>query len=305
MAQASFWQDLAWRAQALAFDVAEALVRLFPPDRVSDFGAWLGRRIGPLTSLQRVVETNLRIAFPEASDAEIARLADAQWGELGRVTLEFPVLDRIVADPSRVEIVGADRLEAIAAGGKPVVFISGHFSSFELMAWAIVHAGVPCQITYRATNNPYVDDRIRRARFRYGVRRFAPKGLASARELMRAMARGESIALMNDQKYNSGVAGPFFGVTVHTAQGPSTYALRFGAPLQPMSIQRTGKARFKVIVHDPIHLQATGDHDADVEAAVRRVNAFMEARVRERPAEWFWVHKRWPNELYKRPAKPA
>ena len=297
----SFLQDLAWRLQAAAYDGLTAVLRLFPVDRVSDFGAWLGPMIGPLTSLNRVAETNLRIAFPESSDAEIARLLRAQWQEIGRTIVEYPLLDRITAEPGRVEVVGEQRLAGIAASGKPVVFISGHFSNFEAMAWAIVHAGVPCQVTYRATNNPYFDESIRKGRYRYGVRRFAPKGLASARELMRAMARGESVALMNDQKYNAGIAAPLFGRTAHTAQGPTTYALRFGVPLQPMSVQRTHRARFRVVVHDPIELADTGDREADIEAGVRRVNAFMEARIRERPAEWFWVHKRWPNEVYKTP----
>lgn len=302
MTKVSFWQDLAWRAEAAAYDLVEGLARLLPVDLVSDTGAWLASVVGPRTSLNRVAETNLRIAFPEAPDAEIARLLDAQWREVGRVALEFLVLDRIVNDPGRVEIIGEERLKAIARSGKGAVFISGHFSAFEVMAWAILKAGVPLQVTYRATNNPHFEARIRRARHRYGVRLFAPKGLASARELMRALSRGESIALMNDQKYNGGIAAPFFGVTVHTAQGPSTFALRFGVPLQPMSVQRTHKARFRVIVRNPIHLEETGDHQADLEAAVRKVNAFMEDRVRERPTEWFWVHKRWPNEIYEKRA---
>jgi Kdo2-lipid IVA lauroyltransferase/acyltransferase len=200
-----------------------------------------------------------------------------------------------------VQVQGAERLKAIAEGQGPVVFISGHFSSFETMAAAIIHAGVACQITYRATNNPYVDARIRKARFRYGVRMFAPKGTDGARELIRALSRGESVALMNDQKFNGGVAAPLFGVMAHTAPGPSIFALRFGIPLQPMSVQRTGTARFKVIVHEPIRLADTGDRNADIETGVRRVNGFIEDRIRERPTEWFWVHKRWPNELYKKP----
>jgi Kdo2-lipid IVA lauroyltransferase/acyltransferase len=300
MAKASFAQDLTWRIETAAYDVVEALARLFPIDAVSDFGAWLFRRLGPVSGARRVVETNMRIAFPEASDDEIARLLDTQWGEVGRWFAEFPILDRIIADPSRVEVVGAERLKAIAEGAGPVVFISGHFSSFEIMPAVIIHAGVTCQITYRATNNPYVDERIRKARFRYGVRLFAPKGSEGARELLRALSRGESVALMNDQKFNGGIAAPLFGVTAHTAPGPSTFALRFGVPLQPMSVQRTGKARFRVIVHDPIHLADTGDRTADIEAGVRRINAFIEDRIRDRPTEWFWVHRRWPSEVYKR-----
>ena len=117
--------------------------------------------------------------------------------------------------------------------------------------------------------------------------------------MIRALGRGESVALMNDQKFNGGVAAPLFGVMAHTAPGPSSFALRFNIPLQPMSVQRTHKARFRVVVHDPISLTNTGDRNADIEVGVRQVNAFIEARVRDRPEEWFWVHKRWPNEVYK------
>ena len=302
MAQAkpSLAQDLVWRLEAFAYDLAAGLARIFPIDAVSDCGAWLFRRLGPLTSANRVVERNLRIAFPEADDVEIARLLAAQWDQVGRWFAEFPILDRIVGDPSRVEVVGAERLAAIAAGEGPVVFISGHFSSFEIMPAVIVHAGITCQITYRATNNPHVDDRIRASRWRYGVRLFAPKGSDGARELLRALARGESVALMNDQKFNGGVAAPLFGVTAYTAPGPSSFALRFAVPLVPMSVQRKDKARFRVVVHEPIRLEDTGDRTADIETGVRRVNAFIEERVRERPEEWFWVHRRWPNEQYRR-----
>lgn len=293
-------QDVLWRLEALAYDLFTTVARALPIDTVSDLGAWLLQRLGPLTSAHRVAEINLRIAFPDASDAEIARLLKEQWAHLGRWMMEFPVLDRIIKDPARVEIVNGERLAQIARDHEPVVFISGHFSSFELMPAAIIQAGVTCQITYRATNNPYVDDRIKKSRYRYGVRLFAPKGGDGARELLEALGRGESVALMNDQKFNGGVAAPLFGVTAHTAPGPSRLALRFDAVLQPISVQRKHKARFRLIVHEPIRLQKTGDRVADIEAGVRRVNAFIEDRVRERPAEWWWVHKRWPNDLYKK-----
>lgn len=287
--------------EAWLFDAACALARLFPVDSVSNFGARLFSALGPLTSANHVAERNLRIAFPEADEAEIRRLLRAQWTELGRSLIEFTIVDRIVADTGRLEIEGLERLQAIAAGAGPVVFISGHFSNFELMAAAMVRAGVKVQVTYRAMNNPHVDARVRAVRYRYGVRLFAPKGLEGARELMRALERGESVALMNDQKFNGGVAAPLFGVMAHTAPGPSTFALRFGVPLQPLSVQRVGdSARFKVIVHDPIMLEDTGDKAADIEAGVRRINAFIEDRIRARPHDWFWVHRRWPNEVYRR-----
>lgn len=296
----SLAQNLAWRVEAFAYDLFTLFVRALPIDTASDVGAWLLRRLGPLTSSHRVARINLRIAFPQASDEEIGELLRQQWSQLGRWVMEFPILDKIIADPARVEVVGAERLARIAASGEPVVFISGHFSSFEIMPAAILRAGVPCQITYRATNNPYVDARIKATRRRYGVTLFAPKGGDGARELLEGMRRGESVALMNDQKFNGGVAAPLFGLTAYTAPGPTRLALRFDTVLQPMSVQRKDKARFRVVVHEPIRLARTDDRSADIEAGVRQVNAFIEARVRERPAEWWWVHKRWPNEVYRK-----
>ena len=297
----SYVSKLVWMLEAALFDAISTLARIFAIDSVSDFGGSLFRALGPRTRANRVAERNLRIAFPDADDAEINRLLRAQWTELGRSLAEFLVLDRVVADTSRVRVEGEALLGAIAAGDRPVVFISGHFSCFELMAAAIIKAGVKCQITYRAMNNPYVDASVRKNRFRYGVRLFAPKGLEGARVLMRGLQRGESVALMNDQNFNGGVAAPLFGHMAHTAPGPATFALRFGIPIQPMSVQRVGPgARFKVIVHDQIRLEDTGDREADIEAGVRKINAFIEERVRARPTEWFWVHRRWPNEEYRK-----
>lgn len=301
--RASLAQDLIWRIEALGFDAVTGLFRLLPVDWASAFGGWLLKTIGPLNSAHRTAARNLEMAFPEKDEAWRRRVLTAQWENLGRAFAEFPSMDRLLPSTGRVEVVNAERLRQIAANREPVVFISGHFSNWEVMPAAIVASGVQCQITYRATNNPYVDKRIREGRARYGVRLFAPKG-ESARELMEALRDGESVALMNDQKFNAGLPLPFFGHLAHTAPGPTRMALKFGAVLQPMSVQRTKGARFRAVVHEPIRLEQTGDRAADIEAGVRRVNAFVEERIRERPEEWFWVHKRWPNEVYKAPVAP-
>ena len=292
-------QDLLWRLEAAAFDLFEGLMRLLPVDAASDFGAGLFSWLGPLTPADRTVRRNLRIAFADAADDELDRLRKAQWRELGRLFAAFAIVDRIVRDPSRVEVVHGERLTAIAESDKPAVLVSGHFSNFEVMAAAIVRAGVRCHVAYRATNNPYFDQRIRRSRARYGVTLFARKGADGAREMLRALGRGDSVAILNDQKFNAGVLAPLFGTPAYTAPSPAVFALRFGAPMAPMHVERVCKARFRVVVHEPIVLEETGDRTADIEAGVRRYNAFLEDRIRERPTEWFWVHKRWPKEMYK------
>ena len=75
-------------------------------------------------------------------------------------------------------------------------------------------------------------------------------------------------------------------------------ALRFAAPIQPMSIERLKGARFRCVIHEPIRVADTGDRTADIDVGVAAINAFIEARVRERPGEWWWLHRRWPASDY-------
>ena len=295
--RASLRQDLIWRLEALGFAGFIGFMRLLGVERASALGGWLLRTLGPKTGTQRTVMRNLRIAFPDMDPAGRERLALAQWEQTGRAFAETAVMDKLVAE-GRIEVVGLERLHAIRDSGKPVVFVGGHFANIETLAATIVGAGVPCQITYRAANNPYVDAQIIAARARYGVKLFAPKGGDGARELLAGMARGESVALMNDQKFSEGPEVLFFGQPVNAAPGPSRLALRFGTVLQPLSVTRLRGARFRLTVHDPITLEKTGDRQADIARGVQAITRFVEARVRENPVDWFWVHKRWPDRVY-------
>ena len=293
----SFLQDLNWRLEAVAFKALFAFLRALGVEGASSFGGKLLRTLGPLTGTHKTVTRNLRIAFPDMDPAERDRLAVDQWEQTGRTFAELAVMDRLTPESGRIDIVGLERLHAVRDGGKPVVLISGHLANFEVMAAVIMAAGVPCQVTYRAANNPYVDALIRQSRERYGIKLFAPKG-DGTRELMAGMKRGESIALLVDQKYSQGPEVEFFGQPVNASPGAARLALKFGTVIQPLSVVRLPGVRFRVTAHEPITVPDTGDKAADVVAGVQAVNRFVEERVREHPVDWFWVHKRWPPEVY-------
>lgn len=281
----------------MGFAAFIGLMRLLGVQRASGLGGWLLRTLGPKTGTQKTVMRNLRIAFPDMPPAERERLALDQWEQTGRAFAETALMDQIVAQ-DRIEVVGLERLHAIRDSGRPVVFVGGHFANIETLAATIIGAGVPCQITYRAANNPYVDAQIIAARARYGITLFAPKGGDGARELLAGMARGESVALMNDQKFSEGPEVIFFGQPVNAAPGPSRLALKFGTVLQPLSVTRLPGVRFRLTVYDPIALEKTGDRSADIARGVQAITRFIEDRVREHPVDWFWVHKRWPDRVY-------
>lgn len=294
----SIWRRLGWRVESFAFDLFSAIDRAFPIETMSDAMGWLLKTLGPLSGVHKIADRNLRIAFPDMGEAERRRLLAKQWENLGRLVGEFPQVDRLTPAAGRVEVVGGERLAAIAASGKPAVLISGHFANWEVMAAVIMHYGVNCNVTYRAANNPHIDKRIIEARESYGVKLFAPKGGDGSREILEGFRRGESVAILNDQKFNQGLAVPFFGHPAHTAPGATRLAIKAGTFIQPMAVERLPGARFRVTIHEPITPEKSGDRSRDIEAGVRRISDFIEARVREHPEDWFWVHKRWPNEVY-------
>ncbi|WP_425984871.1 lysophospholipid acyltransferase family protein [Brevundimonas sp. TWP1-2-1b1] len=294
---ASVKQDLIWRLEALAFQALFGFLRLLGVEGASGLGGWLLRTLGPLTGTQKTVMRNLRIAFPDMEAAEREALALAQWDQTGRTFAELAVMDRLTPEGGRVEVVGMERLHALRDSGRPAVLISGHLANFEVMAAVIMASGVPCQVTYRAANNPYVDALIRQSRERYGIRLFAPKG-DGTRELMAGMKRGDSIALLVDQKYNQGPEVEFFGQPVNASPGAARLALKFDTVMLPLSVVRLPGVRFRVTAHEPIVVSQSQDKAADTLAGIQAANRFVEDRVRERPVDWFWVHKRWPDKVY-------
>ena len=240
----------------------------------------------------------MKIAFPDADDARIKSLLKAQWDNVGRTFAEFPLTHRLkpFSKKSRVEIIGLDIFKAHA----PAVIVTGHFANWEVMATVLTQSELPVHITYRKINNPHIDKRVRQQRQKYGTKSLVQKSThRGGRELLEALKAGESVALLNDQKFNTGLSLPFFGEPAMTAQGAVRLALKTGRPLLPMAVTRI-KSRFIVTFYDPIELLSTGEREADVVAGVTQINQFIEARIRENPDQWFWVHRRWPKALYKK-----
>jgi len=154
-------------------------------------------------------------------------------------------------------------------------------------------------VTYRHLNNPHIDRRVREQRAKYGIKLMIPKsGPRGALDLIKALRAKQSVALMNDQKFNEGIPIPFFGLDAMTAPGPTRLALKAKVPIIPISAVRD-KANFTVTFHEPLDLQDTGDIAADMRAGTRMITQFIEDRIRENPGQWFWVHRRWPKEIYK------
>ena len=302
MSAPSLLKKIAWRAEAFAYDVICLLLKPFSFGAISRFGGKALEIIGPRTAKHNIIMTGLKLAFPEKTETELNTLALASWNNIGRTFAEFPVMDRVSVfrENSRVKVIGQNKLEQLIKSKTGAVIVTGHFANWEIMAAALTQSGLPVRITYRKINNPYLDKRVRAQREAYGTKFLVQKSThAGARLLLDALSNGESVAILNDQKFNEGIAVPFFGHDAMTATGATRLALKTGAPLIPISITRN-KSQFTVTVHDEIKLDTKGERDADIESGVKKIAKFTEDWIIQNPDQWFWVHRRWPKDLYKK-----
>jgi KDO2-lipid IV(A) lauroyltransferase len=284
------------RLEAAAAGMASALFRALPLDAASWLGGRLARTLGPLATASRRAEHNLRLAFPHWSDAEIRAAVGDMWENLGCTVAEYPNLGKIDCyGGDRVTIEGVEHIDRLRDDGRPGIFFSGHLANWEIMPLAVAQRGVAISLVYRAANNPLVDAMILRARGAI-TETHVPKGSSGARQMLEIIRRGGHLGMLVDQKHSGGVAVPFFGRDAMTAPAIAQLALKFDLPLVPCRVVRRNGARFHVTVSPPMTLPRDGDRSRNTQALLVAINGFIEAAIRERPAHWMWMHRRWPED---------
>lgn len=257
------------------------------------------RLAGPMIApIHKRGRASLKIAFPDWSEADIERTLRDAWENIGRTAGEFSHLEKFSPGPGgRVEIVGREKFDAVTGGGKPAVFVSGHFANWEVTPRTMHAAGIDYCFVYRAANNPLVDGLIIRTRGAVMSRRQIPKGRRGGRDMLEALNKGVSLAMYVDQKLTSGgIPAPLFGRPAMTATAAARMALRFGAPLIPIDLVRLNGARFRMTVGDPVAFSPSGDMSADVAALTARLNLEIERMIRAAPGQWLWFHRRWGKD---------
>ncbi|WP_439576640.1 LpxL/LpxP family acyltransferase [Elioraea sp.] len=279
-----------------------AAVRALGPRRASDLGGWVGRALGPRLPVSRIAEVNLRLAFPDRDAAWRRATIRAMWDNLGRVAGELPTLPALMETPGVIEVEGAEPFDATVRAGGPAILFSGHFANWEIMTPTAARRGARVAVVYRAIGNPLIDTLVASLRQAAigGTALMLPKGAAAARATLAHLRDGGVVGMLMDQKMNDGIEARLFGMPAMTAPALAHLALRFRCPVIPTRAERLGPARFRVVVEPPLPLPDTGDRHADIAALTQAVNDTLERWIRDRPAEWLWLHRRFDKALYRR-----
>jgi KDO2-lipid IV(A) lauroyltransferase len=275
----------------------------------------LGSGVGRLAftvfgRLRRVAQINLRLAFPDKTDAEREQIIRGVFLSLGRQLGEFSQLSKATPESLREYLEytpeSIKHLEEVQCQGKGVIFLSGHLGAWELMGFGHSALSHPMSFMARPLDNYRVEEMVKAIRTRFG-NRFIDKKVA-ARAALKVLREGGTLGILADlnSQPHEGVFVPFFGQLACMTAGVATLALRTDAIVMPLwAIWDHERRKYVVYAEQPVQLVRTGDEKQDIVANTARFASEIESMIRRFPDQWMWIHRRWktrpPGEpdLYK------
>ena len=257
----------------------------------SNLGNLIGKKIGPLFRSRHKIQENLKNSNISNSEKDIKIIINNMWGNYGRILSEYVYLKQFREDKLNefIEIKGLDILNKIKKNNEQVIFISGHFNNFELMAMYIEKFGIDLAAIYRPLNNKFLNPLMEKIREKYICKKQVKKGVSGTREILRHFKNGSSIALMIDQSGSEGIKTDFFGYPALTTTIPAQFIKKFNTKIVPVYIERTNNNLFKLEFYEAIKF----DKNEDLQSITLKLNKILEKMILKNPDQWIWTHNRW------------
>jgi len=295
LARDNVWvRNIVWSVDAGAMALFWLVMKLLGPDRAVAAGSAMMRWVGPRTAKHRHIVSNLKVMFPERSEAQIQQLARQSWGNLGAILADYPHLATIAEDPKRIEVIGEAAPREFMDRGEPMIFVTPHLGNWELTAAVGSRRGLSMAVVYSPQQNQLLDRILQYMRRTLGTYFLSGKG--GARQILTAMEQGHSIGMLPDQRVNRGEVLPFFGKDACTTTAPAKLALSSGRALFPARVERLHGAYFRVTVYDRIEPEDTSVSEREqVRQMTRQLNSLFEDWIRQRPEQWLCAKRRWSN----------
>lgn len=279
-----------------AMRMLSALVCLLP-SRVAD---GLGRALATFAWLfvpawrKRLATEQVRACLhvDEKEAYRIAKASALRFGPMLFEVLRFPVIARHMEQ--YVTLEGVEHLKQATAAGRGGVIATAHMGNWELLGGTLAHAGFPILGVAKRQKEQGMDAFINQYRRLIGMEILYN---SEVRGMFRKMKEGYIVGLLSDQdpSRHDGIVLNFFDRPTNTVQGPAVMARSAQVPFVPIFIYREANGRHKVLIEKPIEVAHTKDKRADIQQAMQAYQDRLEAQIRQRPADWFWLHDRWKS----------
>ena len=256
----------------------------------SNLGDFIGRLFGPIFRSKKLIENNLEqsgIVDKKNYNKIISKI----YGNYGRILAEYPFLKAFRNNKLNkfIEIDGLENLNKIKKEKKRVVFISGHFNNFELMALQIEKAGINLCAIYRPLNNVFLNKTMEEIRENFICKNQIKKGRSGTRQIIENLKKGNSVALMIDQRVREGIKINFFGKPASTTTIPAQLIKKYKCDLVPIYIERRRNNYFKMFVSEPMKIGS----NKSIKEITQHLNKILEKMILKNIDQWIWTHDRW------------
>ena len=247
--------------------------------------------IGPLFRSKNLIHSNIKKAIPNSNYEELNKITKLMWNNYGRIFAEYMFIKefRLGKLKSKVKIEGQEILNDIKKHNKQVVFISGHFSNFELMAMHLENSGIKLSAIYRPLNNIFLNKIMERIRKKYICKNQIKKGIGGIKKLINLKKSNYSTALMIDQRVSEGIKSNFFNNEALTTTIPAQLVKKFKIPVVPIFIERINNLNFKITINKPINFS----NETSIKNITDELNQILEKMILNKPEQWIWSHNRW------------
>ena len=257
----------------------------------SSLGGLIGRLVGPLFRSKKKILSNISKALPKIEEKNTELIVKKMWENYGRILSEYMFIKNFRNSKYKkfLTIEGQEILNELKDSKEPVVFISGHFNNFELMAMQIEKSGINLAAIYRPLNNIFLNKIMEKIRTKYICRKQIKKGGSGTRELLESFKNNYSIAIMIDQRVSESIKVDFFNQKASTTTIPAQLFKKFGSKIVPIYIERINGVYFKMTVSRPIILEK----ESTIEEITLKLNKWLEKMILINPDQWIWSHDRW------------
>ena len=247
--------------------------------------------IGPFFRSKNLIKSNILKSFPNLESNEIEKISKKMWNNYGRILAEYIFIKdfRESKFKDNIEIKGQEILDKIKKDDEAVIFVSGHFNNFELMAMQIEKSGINLAAIYRPLNNKFLNFIMERIRKKYICKNQIKKGISGTKQLLSFFKNYTSIALMIDQRVSQGIKSNFFFFFSLTTTIPAQFVKKFKCKIVPIYIERVKDTNFKLTIHEPL----VYSNEESIDSITLDLNLILEKLILKNPGQWIWSHNRW------------
>ena len=262
----------------------------------SKLGEIIGKYFGPLFRKKAIAKKNILIAFPNINETSIDQIIDDMWRNIGSIFGEYIHINKFsILDEEKNKIVFTNKnnLQILKNNKKPVVFFSGHFANFELMAKCLRELEFNIGAIYRPLNNIFLNPIMEFIRKKYICSIQIEKGSAGTKKLIKHISTNNPLALMIDQRLSSSIRVPFFNLPATTTTTPAQLSIKYDALLVPVFLKRLKKTKYEFFIEEPLVVKKTNNYEKDIFNITEIMNKKIEEFIKVDPANWLWSHDRW------------